>query len=64
MGSSCDSKVIQSSHVLSNIGLSDQEASSTFRFSFGFQTTTKEIEYVGKKLINSIQNLEMLKYGI
>ena len=64
MGSSCDSKVIQSSHVLSNIGLSDQEASSTFRFSFGFQTTTEEIEYVGKKLINSIQNLEMLKYGI
>lgn len=43
-GSACSALKDQSSHVLKAIGLSEEMASSSLRFSLGRQTTSKQIE--------------------
>lgn len=43
-GSACTSTQIQPSHVLRSIGLTHQEADSSFRFSIGHMTRSAEIE--------------------
>lgn len=43
-GSACDSAVIEPSHVLQAMGVSDELAHSTIRFSLGRYTTEQEIE--------------------
>jgi cysteine desulfurase len=42
-GAACNSVNVQPSHVLKAMGLSDEEAFSTLRFSLGVQTTKEEI---------------------
>lgn len=44
LGSACHSGKTEPSHVLSSIGLSRHESLSTFRVSFGLETTTHEID--------------------
>ena len=42
-GSACSSETIQPSHVLRAIGLSDEDANSSLRVSFGRFTTRDEV---------------------
>jgi cysteine desulfurase len=56
-GSACTSAVIQASHVLKAMGLSDKKAFSSIRFSLGKFNTLEEIEYTVlkfKKLYNML----------
>ncbi|MEK7603480.1 MAG: cysteine desulfurase family protein [Patescibacteria group bacterium] len=46
VGSACSASSQEPSHVLSAIGLSDKEAQSSLRFSFGQQTTIDDIVYI------------------
>jgi len=50
MGSACNSEVIEPSHVLKAMGLSDNEASSSIRISLGHSVNKEQIE----ELINCI----------
>lgn len=43
-GSACTSGIPEASHVLKAIGLDEETARSTIRFSFGFDTTDEDIE--------------------
>jgi cysteine desulfurase len=43
-GAACSSGAVEPSHVLTAIGLSDDEARSTLRFSLGRNTTREEVE--------------------
>jgi cysteine desulfurase len=50
-GSACSASSDQPSHVLGAIGLSDEQARSTLRFSLGKYTTKKDIEQTVKQLV-------------
>lgn len=55
VGSACSASNDKPSHVLSAIGLSDEQARSTLRFSFGKTTTAAEL----KKTIKLLQQLTL-----
>jgi len=70
-GSACTSASLEPSYVLRALGLNDEMAHSSIRFSFGRFTTTEEIDYAIKIIQQSIGHLrdmsplwEMFKDGI
>jgi cysteine desulfurase len=52
VGSACSASSDEPSHVLRAIGLNEAQAHSTLRFSFGRQTTQKDLEQVVGSLID------------
>ncbi len=56
-GSACSSGSLEPSHVLLAIGLSEEIAHGTIRFSFGKENTVEEVDYVVDVLRNTIQRL-------
>lgn len=50
-GSACQSKALDFSHVLSALGLSQKDARSSLRFSFGKYTAKKDIDHVISVLV-------------
>lgn len=60
-GSACNSDSMESSHVLKAIGLSDEEADSSIRFSLSAHNTIDEIDYVVKNLKMNIEQLRSIK---
>ena len=56
-GSACTSTTTKPSHVLKALGHSDQLAYSSLRFGLGRFTTSQEIDFIGKKIIATIQSL-------
>lgn len=70
-GSACTSASLEPSYVLRALGLNDELAHSSIRFSFGRFTTEAEIDYVIGVINNSIDKLremsplwEMFKDGV
>ncbi|GAA0810115.1 IscS subfamily cysteine desulfurase [Colwellia sp. D2M02] len=70
-GSACTSASLEPSYVLRALGLNDEMAHSSIRFSFGRFTTTEEIDYAIELIKNSIGHLrnmsplwEMFQDGI
>ncbi len=70
-GSACTSASLEPSYVLRALGLNDEMAHSSIRFSFGRFTTTEEIDYAIELIQKSISHLrdmsplwEMFKDGI
>jgi cysteine desulfurase len=70
-GSACTSASLEPSHVLHAMGVSDDAAHSSIRFSIGRFTTDEELDYVGKLVVEKVQMLrnmsplyEMFKEGI
>lgn len=60
-GSACTSGAIEPSHVLTAMGLSRQDASSTIRISLGRFNTKDEIESIVNTLVNSWRSLSILQ---
>ncbi|MEK7493571.1 MAG: cysteine desulfurase family protein [Patescibacteria group bacterium] len=56
-GSACQSKALSFSHVLSAIGLSEKDAQSSIRFSFGKYTTKKDIDCAISVLVKLKKNI-------
>ena len=61
-GSACASGSLSVSHVLKAIGLAEEYAKSSIRFSLGQNNTKEEIDYVVDNLIKIIDRLNSLKY--
>jgi len=49
-GSACSSAVVEPSHVLKAMGLSDEDAFASLRFSLGKYNTTEDIETLIQKI--------------
>jgi cysteine desulfurase len=60
VGSACNSESIEPSHVLKAIGLSDEEAMKTVRFSLSDDMTYQDIDYVIKEIDKAIKILETI----
>lgn len=58
-GSACNSRSIEPSHVLKSIGLSDDEANRSIRFTLSEDTTEEQIDYVLSCVEKAIKLLTM-----
>lgn len=70
-GSACTSASLEPSYVLKSIGVGEELAHSSIRFSVGRTTTEAEIDYAAEKVIATVKKLrdlsplyEMVKEGI
>ena len=59
-GAACTSAEVKPSHVLLGLGLEEEEALSSVRFSFGRFTTQEEIDRVGRFLVEVVPDLRRL----
>lgn len=59
-GSACNAESLESSHVLSAMGLSDALAESSVRFSVGRYTTADEVDYVAGRVVAAVVQLRAL----
>jgi len=54
-GSACSSADPAPSHVLLAMGLSEEEAKASYRFSFGRPTTSEEVEMAAELFVNAVK---------
>ncbi len=57
-GSACTSNLINPSHVLKSMGLSDEVALSSLRISLGRKTTIADIEFAAEEIKNTVHQLK------
>jgi cysteine desulfurase len=57
VGSACSASNDEPSHVLSAIGLTDEDARSSLRFTMGIHTTQKDIQHTVKVLAELVKSL-------
>ena len=62
-GSACNSASTEPSHVLKAIGLSDDDANSSIRFTVSVNNTKEEIDYTIRVLKQSVEQLRRIKNG-
>jgi cysteine desulfurase len=63
-GSACTSASTDPSHVLHAMGLSDEEAGNSIRFSLGIMTTDQEIDRAIKEIADILDQLSSEKKSI
>lgn len=59
-GSACTSNSTLQSHVLKAMGISDEFANSSIRFSFGKNTTKADLDYAIDALVKSVERLRSI----
>ena len=60
-GSACASATLSPSYVLKGIGLTDQQAHRSLRFSLGRFTTSEEIEFAVSQIIEAVTRLRSVR---
>ena len=60
-GSACNSSSNEPSHVLKEIGLSDEDANSSIRFTLSDSNTKEEIDYTVDVLKRCVEDLGSVK---
>jgi cysteine desulfurase len=60
VGAACSSGAVEPSHVLTAIGLTQEEAKSSLRFSLGRRTTESEIDFALEVILSAVAQLRAL----
>jgi len=60
-GSACTTQVVEPSHVLLALGISDEMAHTAIRFGLGRFNTEDEIKFASEQICETIQNLQKIK---
>jgi cysteine desulfurase len=56
-GSACNSAGLHASHVLRAMGISDELAFNSIRFSLGRFTAEDDVDYVAQKVVRAVREL-------
>jgi cysteine desulfurase len=59
-GSACTSGSLEPSHVLHAMGIEDETANGTIRFSFTRSTSKSDIDYTVEKLAEAVEKLRKI----
>ena len=59
-GSACTSASLEPSHVLASMGVPDELAHNSIRFSLGRSTTQEEVDYAAEKVVTAVNELRQL----
>jgi cysteine desulfurase len=59
-GSACSSATVEPSHVLRALGIGEEMARSSLRFGLGRFNTEEEVDYVARRVIESVRRLREL----
>ena len=59
-GSACTPGALERSHVLSAMGIDDETANGTIRFSFSRSTTKADLDYTVEKLVDVVEKLRKI----
>ncbi len=62
-GSACSSATVEPSHVLQALGLSAADARSSVRFGLGRFNTEEEVDYVSRRIVESLHQLRAADPG-
>jgi cysteine desulfurase len=57
-GSACSSAIVAPSHVLKAMGLSDQQAHASIRFSMGRFTTDEEVKMLVEEVTSALSRMQ------
>jgi cysteine desulfurase len=57
-GSACSSALVEPSHVLKAMGISDDDALASIRFSFGRYTTKEELDIVLDAITKAVLSIQ------
>ena len=60
-GSACTTQIVEPSHVLLALGISDEMAHTAIRFGLGRFNTEDEIKFASEQICETIQNLQKIK---
>jgi len=60
-GSACTTQIVEPSHVLLALGISDEMAHTAIRFGLGRFNTENEIKFASEQICETIQNLQKIK---
>jgi len=60
-GSACTTQIVEPSHVLLALGMTEEKTHTAIRFGFGRFNTQEEVEFATREIISSVENISKIR---